>query len=406
MSSFNTIYIKELIAKLLKKELTADEAEELAIERAELTEDQYDELVVEVLSSLEGDLPEGFLDTWSPDYNAIGKKMNRKSRVKKKFKQVLLGNMAASIVVLVTVLAVTYIGIQYFGQREVNMEIPTYASSCVIFQGDSVWMEVSPDTLGVLGNIGDLEVSRMEDGLIVFDRISETKPNYTADNIVVYVPAKQQCVIELEDGTLVRLNAQSYVKYPVRRKDKFVVHLEGEGYIRRHAGEVHAPLEIRTAKGYIIAEEAGFLVRGLKEKLIVVLEEGKVDMYSYNSKDKLELRKYENIGSIVSLPKSNHSSKRDTLVFADRMDFGIANRWTKQVRDYKNYPLRAYLEEMSRWYGFVVKDWDCFPKNKVVTAQVRYNDPLEVALDALRQSGVVLYQDKGLWSFCSEKKMK
>lgn len=71
MDDSNTIYIKSLVAKFFKKELTAEEVEELAVKRAEMTEDEYDALVVEVLIGLEGQLPEGFLKTWSPDYEAI-----------------------------------------------------------------------------------------------------------------------------------------------------------------------------------------------------------------------------------------------------------------------------------------------------------------------------------------------
>lgn len=71
MDDSNTIYIKSLVAKFFKKELTADEGKELAVKRAEMTEDEFDALAVGVLLGLEGQLPEGFLKTWSPDYEAI-----------------------------------------------------------------------------------------------------------------------------------------------------------------------------------------------------------------------------------------------------------------------------------------------------------------------------------------------
>lgn len=407
MEGSNTIYIKGLIVKLLKKELTAEEAEELAIERAELTEDQYDELVVEVLSNLEGELPDGFLDSWSPDYKAIEKRPNQKSQKKmRKFKRIMLRNIAASIVALVSVLFVFYFGVRYFGEDSTSEVIAIDQSSFRIFRGDSVVLEILPDAEGVLYTAGNLQLIRMQDGLLVFDRVTEdTADELSAGNLVVYTPPQQQCLLELEDGSLVRLNAQSYIKYPIEERDRLIVYINGEGYIKRKDGTLYEPLEIRTSNGYIVAQDADFLVRAFKDRLIAVLDQGNLDMFSYNTDGKLTLHRHENLGSIVALPASESKGKRDTLVFADRMNFEKASLWTKEVRDYKDYPLRAYVEEMSRWYGFVIKDWDCFPNNKVVNAKVRYDDPIEVALAALHDSGVVLYEENGLWTLCPENKI-
>jgi len=76
--------------------------------------------------------------------------------------------------------------------------------------------------------------------------------------------------------------------------------------------------------------------------------------------------------------------------------------WTRKVRTYKNMPLRAFVDDMSRWEGFTIKRWDCLPKNKFVTISVHYQSEKEEVYSAIRDAGVFLYEQKGMLSFCPE----
>ncbi|MEN5088848.1 hypothetical protein ABE426_20470 [Sphingobacterium faecium] len=82
------------------------------------------------------------------------------------------------------------------------------------------------------------------------------------------------------------------------------------------------------------------------------------------------------------------------------MDFEIAKMWTRKVRTYKNLPLIVFVDEMSRWEGFTIKRWDCLPKNKLITASVHYRGKKEEVYSALSGAGVLLYEEKGMLSFC------
>ncbi|NGF55819.1 hypothetical protein G5B00_04770 [Parapedobacter sp. SGR-10] len=97
---------------------------------------------------------------------------------------------------------------------------------------------------------------------------------------------------------------------------------------------------------------------------------------------------------------------RDTLIAAQGINFESAIVWTKVVRRYDNIPLRAFVEEMSRWEGFTIKDWRCIPEDKVVTAAVCYRNDREQVFAAIRNSGVQLWVKEQMLSFCPEDTKK
>src|SRR5690606_40607538 len=77
--------------------------------------------------------------------------------------------------------------------------------------------------------------------------------------------------------------------------------------------------------------------------------------------------------------------------------------WTKAVRKYKDVPLREFVAQMSFWYGFRVKDYTCLPADRRITTTVCYRKDREAVFAAIRESGVLLYESKGMISFCPDE---
>lgn len=114
----------------------------------------------------------------------------------------------------------------------------------------------------------------------------------------------------------------------------------------------------------------------------------------------------DDLGAIRTTRAGQTGVARDTLMFAQNIDFESAIMWTKVVRRYENIPLRAFVEEMSRWEGFTIKDWSCIPKDKVITVSVCYRNDRNQVYAVIRNAGVVLYEEKGIISFCPEDTKK
>ncbi|HBI87398.1 MAG TPA: hypothetical protein DDY75_05855, partial [Sphingobacterium sp.] len=71
------------------------------------------------------------------------------------------------------------------------------------------------------------------------------------------------------------------------------------------------------------------------------------------------------------------------------------------VREYKDVPLTEFVWQMSRWHGFTVKNMKCIP-NKLISTTVCYKTTREKVYAAIRDAGVLMYEKKGMISFCPE----
>ncbi|HBW82146.1 MAG TPA: hypothetical protein DEF78_21435 [Sphingobacterium sp.] len=56
---------------------------------------------------------------------------------------------------------------------------------------------------------------------------------------------------------------------------------------------------------------------------------------------------------------------------------------------------------MSRWHGFAVKNMKCIP-NKLISTTVCYRTNREKVYAVIRDAGVLMYEKKGMISFCPE----
>ncbi|MDR6735731.1 hypothetical protein J2X77_002602 [Sphingobacterium sp. 2149] len=60
--------------------------------------------------------------------------------------------------------------------------------------------------------------------------------------------------------------------------------------------------------------------------------------------------------------------------------------------------------QISLWEGFTIKRWECIPKDKHISVAICYQSSREEVCAAIRQAGVLLYESKGMISFCTEDK--
>lgn len=410
----NEINIKELIRKQILGQLDAEEAALLEREKARYSEEEYDGMIIEELRHLEGQLPPDPLDDWEPDFEHI---IRRGNELRSKRRRNLYMEWGAAVAMwlmiggTVVYLFATKQEIKDIllldvacGHLEGNTEIPVLESSCVILLGDSTLIRVDQDQFGIIQQIGDLVISRTDAGLLRLKRnaMDGQEAPSTIKDVMIYTGARQQCVMELEDGTLVRLNAQSYIRYPLLKKDSLSIGFSGEAYVQALGDDDGRPLAIATRNGKVTVQEGDFVVRSTEDYTKAVLNTGELDLYSYKLKEAVTLRCPNDFGMISPSANSPKQAPRDSLISASNVDFEVAKMWTKVVRTYEDIPLRAFVDEMSRWEGFTIKDWQCVPKDKKINVSVCYLNDRKEVYAAIRKAGVLLYEEKGMISFCAE----
>ncbi|MCS3556948.1 MULTISPECIES: FecR domain-containing protein [unclassified Sphingobacterium] len=410
------INIKELIKKQLLEQLTVEEEKLLEREKIRYTEDEYELMVIEVLRELGGQLPKGILQDWQPDVDAIIEKAKALKAEKEKVVKV---QKEEKIYLAVAVAALLFFGLAtliYFALRQEvtyvlpagnnslhfanDGDIPSEESSCMLLVGKSTWIKVYPDHVGRIKQIGDLLISRTKEGVLKIERRAGNHEAPTIANLEIHTEARQQCVLETEDGTRIRMNAQTWVRYPIQKRDTSYIDLIGEAYVVTS----EKTFIVGTVKGKVTATASDFVIKAVKESTKIVLNNGKLDLYAYSLKKSKTMYCPGDLGVLVATKSAKSNVPKDTLFRMENMDFEIAKMWTRKVRIYKNIPLRAFVEEMSRWEGFTIKRWDCVPKNKLVTASVHYRSDKQEVYSTIRDAGVLLYEERGMLSFCPEDK--
>lgn len=407
------IYLEELIKKDLLEQLTAEEEILLEKEKKRYTEEEYDFIVIAVLQKLEGQLPAGPLDEWQPDYKEIvkrGKAIRRKRRLNE-----WGGGLQVAATFLLVGSIIYYLFISKQDTVEVlrfegeclhlseNVIVPVEESTCMLLVEDSTWLKVESSAVGNIRQVGDLLISRTKEGVLKIERravYGHDKPRIK--NLIVYTGPKQQCVMELEDGTRLRLNAQSYITYPLQAQDTTYIGFMGEAYVETAMADKNRALVLGTVKGKVIPTKAEFVIRSTKDFTKTVLNRGELDLYSYRLKKAQSLYCAGDLGVLVATRGAKDKALKDTLIRTEGMDFEVASMWMHTMRTYKEISLGAFVDEMSRWEGFTIRNWNCVPKDKFVTVSICYRSNREEVYSAIRQAGVLLHEEKGMISFCPE----
>lgn len=411
---YNSIYIEGLIRKYLLRQLTAEEGIALEKERAGMAEDEYDRLVVEVLRRMESELAIARSVNWSPDYSDIRRReqavlRRRRWRYLKKvtpkaaFWVAIIGFSAFVFVLRYQGDDVQYGGLNC-GYLTKDTEIPVSESAGSIWVGDSLYANVEDHTLGEIIVVGNLRISRTAEGALQIRRTTVANLQENSSPVIIRTATRQQCVLYLDNGTSIRLNAQSYVHIsPAYRKGASLV-FGGEAHVKA-TGKRNA-LVLQTNVGRVSARDAEFVVRSVPGETKALLRSGELQLTGTDPSERLDMICPYDLGVIRTVPANGSVGIRDTLLYAANVDFESAITWTRAKRTYKDMPLRAYVEEMSRWDGFKINDWKCLPQDKKVTVDVCYKDGTDEILATIRGAGVVLYENKGLISFCPEQSKK
>lgn len=209
----------------------------------------------------------------------------------------------------------------------------------VLSNGEKVTLQ---DSLGFVSEEPSVDI-QMFNQMISYKNERQRVREQTYNRLVV--PRGGEFKVELADGTLVWLNAQSELRYPVQFiGNRRVVYLKGEGYF-----EVASNKE----KPFIVSTLSDVEVKVLGTKFNVSAYENDADVTTTLAEGSVEV----NVGgeSIRIVPNEQlvFDKKRHTSLLRS-VNASVYSAWKDGNFCFANQRLEQIMEQLKRWYDIEV----------------------------------------------------
>ncbi len=243
---------------------------------------------------------------------------------------------------------------------------------------------------GILGEQGDVEVKKLDNGLVAYENNDDALP--AADEKIFYntisTPRGGEYQITLSDGTKVWLNAASSIRFPtVFRGADRRVQITGEVYFEVAHNNAQ-PFKVSAAKSVIEVLGTHFNVNAYDDEVQVraSLLEGSVKVFAADDADQQQM-KILKPGQQASMTKSGR------IQVVKDMDTEEVMAWKNGLFVFKSTDLRSIMRQVARWY-----DVDIQYKGNVgmqFTGQITRNNNVSKVLEMLELTEEVKFKVEG-----------
>jgi len=384
------------------------ESDQLEAAKKIFSEEEFDAMIAEVIEEMSTNRSNELSIEWRPDFEQIRAEGDRLARKKKRQ---LWWGCAAAAVLFVLVSSVILISKHRNYRAEIGLEcasmssgaeLPLSESAGTIVLADSSIIRLDKNATGVLLDLNGISLAKTAEGVLEFDKSSSGREVNTKDTaIVIRTAARQQCVIEFSYGMRVRLNAQSTLRYPLMQGDSTHLFIEGEALIDIPSQLFGSVMVIQTSNGKISSDYGRFELASYAQFTRATVSHGEVLVFDRRSYKSKELQCLDEAVVIKSYLPKGEKVRQDSLFYLTNGNFEQASQWANALREYKDVPLKEFVWQMSRWHGFTVKNMQCIP-NKLISTTVCYRTNREKVYAVIRDAGVLMYEKKGMISFCPE----
>lgn len=403
-------YVRELIRKSLEGTLTAGEAALLKAARRIYEKEEWRWLLLAVLDEIKEKESLAQQEIPQPVLTKILETARRRKQARATV------NLAIRYGMIAAAMLIVYIGFAVYhelkqpyqpsgqcAEMPKGMEIPVSEFASMIRYGDSESIPVAVGMQGYIAQVGNIEITRDSSGVLVLRAL---RPASAADTVghptVRFVTsAFQQCEVLLPDGTRARLNANSMLIYPmfIPEPDISYAQIRGEARVRASETPEGKRLVVETVNSQLQMEHGGFAVVATAADTRVTLLDGDLLV---TAKQQLQQQVLKRTGSRATVRWTHQLDGRitESVSYQRKSKVEEATGWTKASRRYHNVPMREYVADMSRWYGFKVKDIHCIPASMRVNAMICYRAPLGEALAVAQKAGLRVHLSNGMYSFC------
>jgi len=291
----------------------------------------------------------------------------------------------AAVIVLPIVLAIVvfYISKQNYGLKDESIKFTAINSGeiTLIDEFDNHHILAGKDTTLRLSQY-DLF---LQNNYIKYRKDSikaNTRPSYNT----ISIPAGASYKLELSDGTLVYLNSETTLRYPIRFVGdvRSIELISGEAYFEVSHNE-KKPFIVNFGSNQVMVLGTQFNVYSYpNEKLNVTLVRGKVSLNSSKSK------------RIVLKPGENASWKDNTKdILVNKVDVKKYISWKDGYMYFEKDRLEDIMTKLHRWYDFNVFYKDNSVRNFTFKMRADKNANFNTIVDRLRETGRIIIEEKG-----------
>lgn len=369
-------------ASLIKKSLIKDLSDKEQKELDQLLDDQFLQDVYKELSD------RGYLKKQFMEYEKYSsKKAYREFKERRGHSGRIRIVRWVAVVAAVWVLALGVTLWMTFGKKEnvaplpvASKIIPAGEKKATLTLADGTEVHVEEITAQILQEKGmNIEY---RNGEIVYHK-SEEKTTEVVYN-KLEVPRGGECMIKLDDGTKVWVNAETKLKYPVAFVgDRREVVLEGEAFFDVAKNE--KPFIVKTSFGdvRVLGTAFGISAYASEPESYTTLVRGKVSV------------EREGIKPVVILPGEQVVTSKDGKMMKQKVDVEEFVGWKDGIYVFKEKSLGEIMKTLERWYNISVDFQDKSLVDLPFTGNLKRYDDINVFFDALTRTGDMKYRVKG-----------
>lgn len=289
------------------------------------------------------------------------------------------------------------LGAGYFLFRERPLEVKVTKVAAPVFHSGVQGARLT------LGNGRVVEVTRdnqfqlaeMDGTLIRKDSLGVAyNPDASTGDTLVYNRMEtltgMEYTLSLADGTLVYLNAETSLRYPVVfREGERVVELEGEAYFEVAKDEMR-PFIVRMNGSEIKVTGTSFNARayGNEDEVVTTLVEGRVEVNGRKIVPGEQARCEVNTGNLT----------------VKTVDVNRFIAWKEGYFVFRNERLEDVMKTLARWYGVEYHFLDEQSKNVRIGARFGRYDDMTPIIEMLRQTELVNVLQTNCSLYISQKK--
>ena len=369
-------------ASLIKKSLIKDLSDKEQKELDQLLDDQSLQDVYKELSD------RGYLKKQFMEYEKYSsKKAYREFKERRGHSGRIRIVRWVAVVAAVWVLALGVTLWMTFGKKEnvaplpvASKIIPAGEKKATLTLADGTEVHVEEITAQILQEKGmNIEY---RNGEIVYHK-SEEKTTEVVYN-KLEVPRGGECMIKLDDGTKVWVNAETKLKYPVAFVgDRREVVLEGEAFFDVAKNE--KPFIVKTSFGdvRVLGTAFGISAYASEPESYTTLVRGKVSV------------EREGIKPVVILPGEQVVTSKDGKMIKQQVDVEEFVGWKDGIYVFKEKSLGEIMKTLERWYNISVDFQDKSLVDLPFTGNLKRYDDINVFFDALTRTGDMKYRVEG-----------
>ena len=292
-----------------------------------------------------------------------------------------------AVVAAVWVLALGVTLWMTFGKKEnvaplpvASKIIPAGEKKATLTLADGTEVHVEEITARVLQEKGmNIEY---RNGEIVYHKSEEETTEVVYNKLEV--PRGGECMIKLDDGTKVWVNAETKLKYPVVFVgDRREVVLEGEAFFDVAKNE--KPFIVKTSFGdvRVLGTAFGISAYASEPESYTTLVRGKVSV------------EREGIKPVVILPGEQVVTFKDGKMIKQEVDVEEFVGWKDGIYVFKEMSLGEIMKTLERWYNISVDFQDKSLVDLPFTGNLKRYDDINVFFDALTRTGDMKYRVEG-----------